>query len=157
SDPDPEGHQRMTVRHAVGEASLSGTDGTVIGAGGNDEVFALGEVGSAWFGMATDPFWADGAALAVFIDSRSRGEDAPGVFGPTPNNVFTDRNVVAIALQLPNAVFGGDEVALWARITLYGHAGTTRVSRTGNPMVRPLFFPDRDQQAEDLNAGAPSD
>jgi hypothetical protein len=40
-------------------------------------------------------------------------------------------------VQIPNTYLGGDEVSLWARISLHRHAPQKRVSRMGNPMLRP--------------------
>ena len=58
-EPDADGHQEMRVRYAAGRSSWSGTDGTELGAGRTGEHFALSNGGSAWFGLAQDPFWGD--------------------------------------------------------------------------------------------------
>jgi hypothetical protein len=96
------------------------------------------------------------AGALQFIGALDAGDYRPEVFGAEPGNVFAGRNVAAIALQLPNAVFGGPVVSLWARISLYGHAEQKQVSRFGNPMVRPLFFPVPGPETEVLNAGSPA-
>ena len=54
-------------------------------------------------------------------------------------------------------LFGGTDVAVWARISLYGHGPQRQVSRMGNPMLRPLFFPQPGPDTEALNAGSPVD
>ncbi len=155
-EPDPQGGQRMTVLRAEGEQSRSGVDGTQLGAGKTAEVLALDGGGSAWFGLALDPFWGDGIALAQFHQAMAEGRYAPEVITDSSSNLFEARNVTAVALQIPNDAFGGDEVALWARVSLYGHAPQRQVSRIGNPMLRPLFFPAADADAEELNAGSPA-
>jgi hypothetical protein len=64
--------------------------------------------------------------------------------------------VTAIALQIPDADLGGTRVAVWARISLFGHAPQLQVSRIGQAMLRPLFFSPPDAESEILNAGAPA-
>src|SRR5262245_48923624 len=154
--PGPDGHQQMQVLFAEGDSSRRGVDGSHLGAGSTGEVFPLHGGGVAWFGSAADPFWADGVALALFIGALESGDYQPDVFGPEPSNIFTGRNVTAVALRLPNSTFGGTALSLWARISLYGHAEQTQVSRFGNPMVRPLFFPVPGPDAESANAGSPA-
>jgi hypothetical protein len=156
-EPDAEGRQRMTVRLAVGEQSLRGIEGELLGSGITGELFPLAGGGSAWFGVVGDPFWGDGVALAGFLGRIAAGEYHPDVFGARPSNIFEGRNVTAIALQVPNTLFGGERVALWARISLYGHAAQRQVSRMGNPMLRPLFFGAPGPDSETLNAGSPGD
>jgi hypothetical protein len=156
AEPAPGGRQQMTVSHAEGEQSRGGFDGSPLGTCQTAAITPLSNGGAAWFGVAGDPFWADGLALFQFHSALAAGDYRPEVMGAAPSNIFTGRNVSAIALQLPNAAFGGDEVALWARISLYGHAPQQRVSRMGNPMLRPLFFPTPGPEAEELNAGSPA-
>jgi len=155
-DAVPGGRQQMTVSYAEGEQSRGGFDGSQLGIGQTAAITPLSNRGAAWFGVAGDPFWADGLALFQFHSALAAGDYRPDLMGAAPSNVFTGRNVTAIALQLPNAVFGGEEVALWARISLYGHAPQQHVSRMGNPMLRPLFFPTPGPEAEELNAGSPA-
>jgi hypothetical protein len=155
-EADAEGRQRMTVRLATGDESHSGVDGRVLGVGPTGVTFALEGGGSAWFGVVSDPFWGDGLALAGFQERLAAGEYRPEVFADPPGNIFEGRNVTAIAVQLPNATFGGDLVTLWARISLYGHAPQRQVSRMGNPMLRPLFFGAPGPDSESLNAGSPA-
>jgi len=155
--PDDAGRQRMIVRFVAGQESRHGVEGHDLGSGCTDEVFALAGGGSAWFGVVSDPFWGDGFALAGFADHLAAGEYRPEVFTASPANVFEARNVTAIALQVPNATFGGNRVSLWARILLVGHGLEPQVSRMGNPMLRPLFFGAPGPDSEALNAGAPAD
>lgn len=156
TEPGPDGQQQMQVLHADGQSSRGGLDGRPLGVGATDEIFPLDGGGVAWFGAAADPFWADGLALFQFIAALEAGTYSPEVFDAEPGNIFAGRNVTAIALQLPNAAFRGSAVRLWARISLYGHAEQTQVSRFGNPMVRPLFFPIPGPDTETLNGGSPA-
>ena len=154
--PAPDGRQQMQVRFALDEHSRHGVDGSVLGTGSTGAVFPLGGGGAAWFGSAADPFWADGMALALFLGALEAGDYCPDLFGTAPNNVFAGRNVTALVLQVANSMFGGSTVSLWARISLYGHAEQKQVSRFGNPMLRPLFFPVPGPETENLNAGSPA-
>jgi hypothetical protein len=156
SDVGPDGRQQMEVRYAHVGNSHNGVGGSHLGVGPNDHIFPLDGGGVAWFGLASDPFWADGVALAEFIGALDAGEYRPDIFGSEPNNIFSGRNVTAVALRLPNPTLGGAAVSLWARISLYGHAEQRQVSRFGNPMLRPLFFPVPGPDAESLNAGSPA-
>jgi uncharacterized protein DUF4331 len=156
-EPAGDGRQEMRVRYVVGAGSRSGLDGTELGVGRSGEAFALGNGGSAWFGPAGDPFWGDGATLFAFHQGLAENQYRPELFTAAPGNLFAGRNVTAIALRVPDGTFGGPDVAVWARISLYGHAPQQQVSRMGNPMLRPLFFPQPGADTEALNAGSPAD
>jgi hypothetical protein len=95
-EPDADGRQRMTVRCADGEQSRTGVAGQRLGAGSTGRTFALDGGGSAWFGVASDPFWGDGFALAGFLQALAEGEYRPEAFTAAPANVFDKRNVTAI-------------------------------------------------------------
>ena len=64
--------------------------------------------------------------------------------------------MTAIALQIPDSDLGGTRIAVWALISLFGHAPQLQVSRIGQAMLRPLFFSSLDPESEALNAGAPA-
>ena len=74
----------------------------------------------------------------------------------TPPGSVAGRNVTAIALQVPDVTFGGIDVAVWARISLYGHAPQRQVSRAAHPLLRSFFFPQPGADTEALNAGSPA-
>ena len=156
-EPDTDGQQEMRVRYAVGPPSQSGLEGTELGAGRTGEAFALSNGGSAWSGLAQDPFWGDAVALFAFNRSLADNQYRPELFSGTPGNLLTGRNVTAIALQVPDATFGGTDVAVWARISLYGHASQRQVSRAAHPLLRSFFFPQPGADTEALNAGLPAD
>jgi Domain of unknown function (DUF4331) len=157
SEPDADGNQEMRVRYAVGPSSQSGTDGAGLGAGRTSEPFALADGGSAWFGLAQDPFWGDAAALFAFTRGLAESQYRPELFAGTPGNLLAGRNVTAIALQVPDHTLGGSDVALWARISLYGHAPQRQVSRAAHPLLRSFFFPQPGPATEALNAASPAD
>jgi hypothetical protein len=156
-EPDADGHQDMLVRYATGPSSRSGTDGTELGTGRTGQPFALSNGGSAWFGLAQDPFWGDAVALFAFNHALAENRYRPELFSGTPGNLLAGRNVTAIALQIPDAAFGSGEVAVWARISLYGHAPQRQVSRAAHPLLRSFFFPQPGAATEALNAASPAD
>ncbi len=149
AEPDADGNQEMQVRYAVGPPSRSGLEGTELGVGHMGEAFALGNGGSAWFGLAQDPFWGDAVALFAFTHGLAANQYRPELFTGTPGNLLAGRNVTAIALQVPDVTFGGIDVALWARISLYGHAPQRQVSRAAHPLLRSFFFPQPDGLHDD--------
>jgi Domain of unknown function (DUF4331) len=158
-EPAADGNQEMQVRYAAGEPSRSGIEGTVLGAGRTGEAFALGNGGSAWFGLAQDPFWGDAVSLFAFMRGLADNQFRPELFTAdraTSGNLLTGRNVIAIALQVPDVAFGGIDVAIWARISLYGHGAQRQVSRAAHPLLRSFFFPRPGAETEALNAGSPA-
>jgi hypothetical protein len=156
SELDEHGRQQVQVRRANGPAARHGTEGTLVGEGRSGEVFSLDGDGLAWAGLAADPFTGDGVALGGFLQALGEGRCTPEAFTAAPANTFAGRDVTAIALQVPDAVFGGSRVAVWGRISLYGHARQRQVSRIGQPMLRPLFFNPPDTEVDALNADAPA-
>jgi Domain of unknown function (DUF4331) len=156
-EPDADGNQEMRVRYAAGPPSRSGLEGTELGAGRMGETFALSNGGSAWFGLAQDPFWGDAVALFAFNRGLADNQYRPELFSGAPGNLLAGRNVTAIALQVPDVAFGGIDVALWTRISLYGHAPQRQVSRAAHPLLRSFFFPRPGADTEALNAGSPAD
>jgi Domain of unknown function (DUF4331) len=156
TEPDEHGRQQVQVRRANGPAARHGTEGTLVGEGHTGEVVSLDGDGVAWAGLAADPFTGDGVALGGFLQALGEGRYRPEAFTAAPANTFAGRDVTAIALQVPDAVFGGSRVAVWGRISLYGHARQRQVSRIGQPMLRPLFFNPADADVDALNAGVPA-
>lgn len=153
--PDPDGRQQFQVVRAVGEGSRSGFEGESLGAGVVGETVELTDGARAWVGLAADPFFADGAALGQFLQNAHDGRYTPEVFTAAPSNLFDGRNVTGLVLELPDTALESRPLAVWARISLYGHAPQQQVSRIGQPMLRPLFFPVPGPATEALNAGRP--
>ena len=156
SEPDEHGRQQVRVRRATGLVARHGTEGVLLGEGRTGEVVSLDGDGLAWAGLAADPFTGDGVALGGFLQALGEGRYTPEAFTAAPTDTFDGRDVTAIALQVPDAVFGGSPVAVWGRIRLYGHGPQRQVSRIGQPMLRPLFFNPPDADVDALNADAPA-
>ena len=158
SEPVSGDTQTLRVLAASDAAAADRGMGTEVGQGSTADSVRLdfgGVAGSAWAGVAADPFWADGIALAGFLAAIAEGRYAPEIFQGDAN-VFDGRNVSAIVLEVPDQVFGTDAASVWARITLHGHAPQRQVSRMGQPMLRPLFFNVPGDETEQLNSGHPS-
>ena len=154
----PDDRGRQSLRLSVVDSDATGTEQVVLSSVTETEAlvpFAGLPAGKVWAGVAADPFWANGAALFGFLEAAREGRFEPEVFA-APANVFDGRNVTAIVLQVPDQVLGAGECSVWATVTLQGHAGTRRVSRMGQPMLRPLFFNVPGQETEELNGGHPS-
>lgn len=158
SEPASDGIQTLQVLAASGTAAADRGVGTEIGRGTTSEISQLdfgGASGSAWAGLAADPFWGNGVALAGFLGEIAEGRYLPEIF-ERDANIFEGRNASAVALEIPNQAFGTAPISIWARITLYGHAPQRQVSRMGQPMLRPLFFNVPGEETEQLNGGHPS-
>ena len=164
--PDGEGGQSLRVLLAEGDELGQAAAGRPVGDGRTEALLTLdlagGEPaeagtgrGQAWAGLAADPFAADGAALAGFLQAAAEGRSAPELFDGG-SNLFAGRDVTAVALQVPDTLLGGGRVSVWAQITLTGHAPQQRVSRMGQPMLRPIFFPVPGPDTEEVNAGDPA-
>ena len=125
-EPDADGNQEMQVRYPVGPPSRSGLEGTELGGGHTGEAFALGNGGSAWFGLAQDPFWGDAVALFAFNQGLAENQYRPELLTGTPGNLLGGRNVTAIALQVPDVMFGGGRGALPPRRVSAGRCGVER-------------------------------
>jgi hypothetical protein len=156
TEPGDDGQQQVRVLCASGPAARHGTAGASLGEGRTGEVFSLSNSRLAWAGLAADPFNGDGIALGEFLQGLTEGRYTPEVFTASPSNAFAGRDVTAIALQLPDAALCSTRIALWARISLYGHAPQRQVSRIGQAMFRPLFFnpPDTEAELDALNAAS---
>lgn len=135
------GYQRAEVRREEGEASRSGTGGRHLGSGVTDEIFALDGGGRAWFGVAADPFVGNGLALNAFVKSMAADE---ADFTPFEHRVdlFANRNVTAIVLEVPSGQIGAGRVGVWASISLHGHAPERQVARAAWPLMKHLFVRD---------------
>jgi hypothetical protein len=73
-------------------------------------------------------------------------------------NLFKNRNVMAIVLEVPTSLIGEGLVHCWGTISLYGHAPETQVSRWGYPLFTHLFLSDPTSQelAEKYHVTTPS-
>ena len=130
--------QSFRVMRAVG-GDMSGDAGELIAEGTTDEiVHAVGV--SAFVGMVPELWAADAFAFQttlanLFLEDRFD----PDVFLHKVN-LFKNRNVMAIILEVPNAMIAEGEVNGWATISLYGHASEVQICRAGYPLFTHLFL-----------------
>ncbi|MGH2454862.1 MAG: DUF4331 family protein [Candidatus Limnocylindria bacterium] len=125
-DPDPSGVQHYTVK-IDGRAVASGfTDDAKGRPQGRDGV-------QAFAGMRSDPFFFD---LLGFLGSvKGQGTDA---LGNDPSDFFIGLNTLAIVVELPNAMLGGNGtgIGVWATTT---SAGGAAADQMGRPAINTVF------------------
>jgi hypothetical protein len=79
-------------------------------------------------GVRSDPFFAD--ADGSFHDFKWTGQDA-----------FADRNIMSIALEVPNDMLGGDRIGIWATVSVRRDGEIVQVDRGGHPTINPFVNP----------------
>jgi hypothetical protein len=95
-----------------------------------------------FIGVRSDPFFADGEG--AFHDFHFTGDDT-----------FAKKNVLSMALEVPNELLGADpEIALWATVSVHRDGALVQVDRYGNPSFNPFFV---DELKNKFNAGHPAD
>ena len=139
--PKENGHQRASVRRAVGEEArtaevLGGVlfrdvpvsfDGSAEGVESGDHEFFVG--------TRSDPFFFD-------LEGFQHG------FGFTGEDFFVDKNVFSIVLEMPNAVLGDGRVGFWCRVLGPGEDGRlSQIDRMGRPLVNILYTEGEDKNA----------
>ena len=70
-------------------------------------------------------------------------------------DIFADRNVTAIVLEVPSDRIGIGRVGVWASISLHGHAPQRQVARAAWPLMKHLFIRD-DHAGAHLNEDPPT-
>ena len=95
-----------------------------------------------FIGIRSDPFFAD-------------GEGAFHGFKFTGDDTFAGKNILAMALEVPNEMLGsGPEIAVWATASVRRDGNLVQVDRYGNPSFNPFFV---DELKNEFNAGHPAD
>jgi hypothetical protein len=149
-----DGKQRLEVRRAEGETSRNGVEGQRLGSGVTDDIFSLEGGGRAWFGVAADPFIGNGQALNAFVKALAADKVDFSPFD-TRVDIFANRNVTAIVLEVPSRLIGTGRVGVWASISLHGHAPQRQVARAAWPLMKHLFVRD-DHAGAHLNEDPPT-
>jgi hypothetical protein len=151
----PEGGlQRVRVLRAVGDAARAGSGGEILGAGRAGEAIALAGGGRAWFGLASDPFRANGPALRAFFHAIDEGRFDAAPFDRSAN-VFAGRNVTALVAELASRTLAASTIGVWSEVSLYGHAAQRRVARAAWPLIKHVLVRDDHARAH-LDADPPS-
>jgi hypothetical protein len=90
----------------------------------------------------SDPFFADGEG--AFHDFQFTGDDT-----------FAGKNVLSMALEVPNEMLGPDpKIAVWVTTSVRRDGTLVQVDREGNPSFNPFFV---DELKNNFNAGQPAD
>jgi hypothetical protein len=147
SEPDG-GIQTATVRYAtgrqardpeaVGEVLIEGTPVAF------DAMARPVEAGACrlFIGVRSDPFFADGEG--AFHDFQFTGDDT-----------FAGKNILTMALEVPNNMLGpGPEIGVWVTTSVWRDGTLVQVDREGNPSFNPFFV---DELKNQFNAGQPAD
>jgi len=143
----PDGSQAATVRRAEGrQAAGIGGDGEIVirdapVSTGRDALITEAGEFRLFAGWRSDPFFFD--TLGAIDKLQFTGRD-----------FFTDKDVCAIVLEVPNTIFGAQPIGLWAR-TLQGVGGGWRQVERGARPQQAVFLPGEDQAA--YLAGEPAD
>jgi hypothetical protein len=130
-----DGVQTGTVFHATGpEARRPEPAGDVLGTGipvgfGADaEPVQCGPI-RLFIGVRSDPFFAD--ADGAFHGFHWTGQDA-----------FADRNILSIAMEVPNDLLGtGPAMGVWATVSVRRNGAIVQVDRGGHPTINPFVNP----------------
>jgi hypothetical protein len=95
-----------------------------------------------FIGVRSDPFFADGEG--AFHDFQFTGDDT-----------FAGKNVLTMALEVPNEMLGsGPEIGVWCTTSVRRDGTLVQVDRFGNPSFNPFFV---DELKNKFNAGHPAD
>jgi hypothetical protein len=94
-----------------------------------------------FIGVRSDPFFADGEG--AFHDFHFTGDDT-----------FAGKNILSVALEVPNDMLGPAEVAFWVTSSVRRDGKLVQVDRFGNPSFNPFFV---DELKNAFNAGHPAD
>ena len=95
-----------------------------------------------FIGVRSDPFFADGEG--AFHDFHFTGDDT-----------FASKNILSIALEVPNDMLGpGPEISIWCTASVRRDGRLVQVDRYGNPSFNPCFV---DELKNQFNAGHPAD
>jgi len=141
------GAQTATLRRVEGaEANGTGDGGQIIVEGAPVSMGREAHVTQAgdyrfFAGWRSDPFFF--AVAGALNNLQFTGED-----------FFTDKNVCAIVLELPNSALGAKEVGLWARTLVQASGSWVQADRGARPSQTPFLA--GEQNAAYL-AGEPAD
>ncbi len=144
-----DGKQTGTAYYAAGaDARQPGLVGDVIAEDtpvGFDAAAQPVEAGRCrlFIGVRSDPFFAD-------------AEGALHGFQWTGVDAFADKNILSIALEVPNDMLGSDPViGVWAPVSLHRDGALVQVDRGGHPTINPFINPD--EAKNEYNLGQPAD
>src|ERR1700754_3997678 len=148
--------QSFQVVRAVG-TEMPGLGGKLLTHGRTGETITAGEV-RAFAGLVPELWAADAFAFFTTLTNLfSEDKYDPKTFEHR-ENLFQNRNVMAIVLEVPNELIGKGKVGAWATISLFGHAPEVQICRWGYPLITHLFLsnPSTPELTAKYHAGYPS-
>jgi hypothetical protein len=99
--------------------------------------------GRLFAGVRSDPFFAD--ADGAFHGFKWTGHDA-----------FANRNILSIALEVPNDMLGAEPlIGVWATVSVRRDGELVQVDRGGHPTINPFINPN--EVKDEFNARQPAD
>ena len=148
SQPD-NGKQTATVYYATGSQARQPEpagdvliESTPVGFDATAQPVQAGEC-RLFFGVRSDPFFAD--AEGFFHGFEWTGQDT-----------FAGKNVLSIALEVPNDMLSaGPVIGAWATVSVRRDGTLTQVERDGHPSMNPIVI--ADDQKDEFNARPPAD
>src|SRR3984885_5852702 len=149
--------QSYTVTRAVGD-EIPGGGGTLIANGITGETAVAGEV-RAFAGLVPELWAADAFAFFTTLTNLFSEDKYDPKTWNHRENLFQNRNVMAIVLEVPNGMIGEGGIAAWATISLFGHAPEVQICRWGYPLITHLFLsnPSTPELTARYHAGSPAD
>jgi Domain of unknown function (DUF4331) len=148
SQPD-DGKQTATVYYATGSQARQPEpagdvliESTPVGFDDTAQPVQAGEC-RLFFGVRSDPFFAD--AEGFFHGFEWTGQDT-----------FAGKNVLSIALEVPNDMLSaGPVIGAWATVSVRRDGTLAQVERDGHPSMNPIVI--ADDQKDEFNARHPAD
>jgi hypothetical protein len=120
----------------AGEVLIAGTP---VGFDATAQPVQVGPV-RLFIGVRSDPFFAD--ADGSFHGFQWTGQDA-----------FADRNILSIALEVPNGMLSTDPaIGVWATVSLRRDGTIVQVDRGGHPTINPFVNPNNIKNEYNLRA-----
>jgi energy-converting hydrogenase Eha subunit F len=147
--PLQDGRQTVTALYTTGsQAELPDAIGEVliedspVGVDAHAQPVQAGPV-QMFAGVRSDPFFAD-------ADGALHG------FQWTGQDTFAGKNILSIALDVPNDMLGpGPEIGVWATVSLHRDGQLVQMDRGGHPTINPFINPD--DKKDEYNARQPVD
>ncbi len=153
-ESDADSQQHVQLRRIERPVVERGTATPVLAEGQTNSIISLPGGGRMWAGLAGDPFFADGTALNQFVKMVSTQNTFDVSVFEKGHNLFAQRNITGIVLEIPNAVLGQAALGVWATTTLMSHGASAQINRWSMPLLTHLFLPD-EQSKDAFNAGQP--
>ena len=130
-DRGPNKPQMVQVRMATGDDATSlEPEGRLVARGDVGTTLALRNGGKVFTGLRSDPFFFDFTGFLGTVEGV--GDDA---FGDNPTDFFAGLNTLAIVIEVPDEVLGG-EIAVWATTSAPNADGVwQQADRMGRPAI----------------------